>query len=367
MKNVKIVIGMNYGDEGKGNCTNYLTTKDSLVVRFNGGAQAGHTVVQDGIRHVFHSLGSGSIKGAPTMLGPKFVIDPFMFFDECHELYNKTTGHLNLRVFADPECRVVTPYDVFLNQAIEKKRGNNRHGSCGMGFGETVKRNNEGLILRLKDYDDVINILNKIRDRFFKKVKDLCLDIDFCLLECVVNKFFIEMNSFMNHVKIVDFNDIEKSFDDIVFEGAQGLCLDQNSTDFPHVTYSNTGLDNVIELLNNKSHFLEIYYVTRTYCTKHGAGYLKNEYNKPDGVIDETNIHNEYQGSIRFAPLDFERMKINIKNDLNKARNFNCKPNMAITCCDQNIFPVNDIIENVGINDYITCWSDSGKWKVNRK
>jgi adenylosuccinate synthase len=170
------------------------------------------------------------------------------------------------------------------------------------------------------------------------------------------------LDSFTAHVEIAKFSEIEGHFDHIIFEGAQGLRLDQHSIDFPHVTYSNTGLDNVVALLDPSRHKLRVHYVTRTYLTRHGVGKLEGEHEKPESVVDETNIHNEFQGSLRFAPLSLNRMRGDIRRDLVKAIDFDCKEKLMVTCCDQ-IEP-NPLLFSHMLPRYETCWSAAGEWRV---
>lgn len=373
---VKVVIGANYGDEGKGNVTNYLAGPDSAVVRFNGGAQAGHTVVHNDVRHVFHSLGSATMKDIPTIWGPEFVIDPVMILNEVDDLCNEMGDKYEpVFIWADPNCRIVTPYDVFLNQAIERKRGDKKHGSCGMGFGETVKRNKTDYGFKLKDYENVRDICARIESEYFwLKVEELDLDISpLCSdLDKVMNMFFESLETLVGGVNMAEFSELDECYY-FVFEGAQGLCLDQNSPDFPHVTHSSTGLDNVLALLDPKKHEIEVYYVTRPYLTRHGAGPLRSEFERPIHIFDETNKPNNHQGSLRFAPLDCERMRDDIAADIDKAvkAGFKCVPHLMITCCDQIsiVFPcgteksvLDRIIDNIGIEDYETCWGAAGDW-----
>ena len=138
----EIVIGANFGDEGKGLVTDFLSAKyngNVFVVRHNGGAQAGHTVVvPDGRRHVFKHFGSGTFAEAKTILSRFYVCNPILFFRE-KELLNKLG--VNPVVYIDPRATISTPYDMMINQLAEDARGGNRHGSCGLGFGETVERN----------------------------------------------------------------------------------------------------------------------------------------------------------------------------------------------------------------------------------
>src|ERR1017187_4409641 len=149
------VIGANYGDEGKGLLTDYLVNRenapgcgsdDTLVVRFNGGAQAGHTVVTpDGQRHIFSHFGAGTLSGARTFLSKYFVLNPMLFFRE-----KRLLEGLGLKVqpiLVDPRAMVTTPYDMIINQEHERFLGNKREGSCGIGFGETIVRNKRKLMI----------------------------------------------------------------------------------------------------------------------------------------------------------------------------------------------------------------------------
>ena len=148
MKRAKIVIGANYGDEGKGLMTDYFCREAAargetcLNVLINGGPQRGHTVVTpEGMRHIFHHLGSGSFAGADTYFSDVFLINPMIFREEYEEL--RRTG-ADFRVFVHLACRWTTPYDMILNQMAEEFRGSKRHGSCGFGIWETVLRYRKG-------------------------------------------------------------------------------------------------------------------------------------------------------------------------------------------------------------------------------
>lgn len=141
MKKAKVVIGSGYGDEGKGVFTDFLSSQsnESLVIRFNGGAQAGHTVMTpDGKRHVFGHFGANSfLPNSKTALSKHFVVNPLLFAKEKNILNNMD---VDPEVFIHKDCAVTTPYEMILNQWQEDNRGNNRHGSCGVGFGETIQR-----------------------------------------------------------------------------------------------------------------------------------------------------------------------------------------------------------------------------------
>ena len=113
--NLKVVIGSNYGDEGKGATVNHLANSNTTVVRFNGGCQAGHTVVENGIRHVFSTFGSGTLKGASTHLAQPFVFSPGAFLAERKALVDLG---LKPKLTINPLCKITLPCDVAINQAL---------------------------------------------------------------------------------------------------------------------------------------------------------------------------------------------------------------------------------------------------------
>lgn len=364
MKEVKVIIGANFGDEGKGLMTDYFCNKcdNPIVVRFNSGAQAGHTVVTpDGNRHVFGHFGSGTFNNTPTFLSKYFVVNPLSFLKELNELREKG---VNPQIYVDDECLITTPYDMIINQIVEVFRGKNNHGSCGLGFNETLVRNSkDGFKLKVKDildmnlnqtkvYEILMNIKNHYVTERLKELRVNNIDNEFkSILENnnLIFNFIEDIKKFIKNIKIISFKEINRNFTTLIFEGAQGLMLHENYKYFPHVTHSKTGIENVIEILNevysefsnevkNKVN-IEVIYITRSYLTRHGAGPLPGElnyapYNK---IVDLTNIPNRFQGCLRFALLDLDLLNENIYNDFSKAINsgYNIRKSVAITCLDQ--------------------------------
>jgi adenylosuccinate synthase len=351
MKNLKVVIGANFGDEGKGLMTDYLASQydKSIVVRFSGGAQAGHTVVTpDGIRHIFSHFGSGTLAGADTYLSKHFITNPILFKKEYMGLESKG---LNPHVFVDEHCMVTTPYDMLINQIVEEFRGKNRHGSCGLGINETDHRH-AFIPLFFADLDNKVNLVDKLfqitDDYVPKRLAELgVIAIPTKYADLLKNKNLID-----NYIKDVDFMlskaafakaDVLHGYDNIIFEGSQGLLLDQNNKAYsPFLTPSNVGMQNVVEILNELSYNdneVEIIYVTRCYMTRHGVGIFNTE--TPDkpyvGIVDMTNIANPFQGTLRFGLLDLDLLKNTIDKDLKFAKNskLNYRMSLAITCLDQ--------------------------------
>lgn len=330
----RVVIGANWGDCGKGKIVDHYSGPGALVVRFNGGAQAGHTVVTpQGERHIFSHYGSGTLAGAATLLSHHFVCNPMLWLKEWREI-----GELQPVLKVDPDCPITTPYDMMINQIVEDSRGEKRHGSVGVGFCETIHRS-EGerqYVLRACHgehrrlvRDTLINIR---RDWVPERLWSFGIDAKQCykhpawdaMSDAVLEQFVADFDFFAESVTFVnEAAEIERA-KRVIFEGAQGLGLDAQWGEFPHVTRSNTGLRNVISLSEAAGiRKLDVTYVTRTYATRHGAGLLKNEHMASDlpEIKDETNVPGPYQGTIRLAPLDLGDLAYGrVAPDLNYAR-----------------------------------------------
>ncbi len=379
MRNVYAVIGAGYGDEGKGLVTDYLASKEPrcVVVRFNGGAQAGHTVVTPkGTRHVFHHFGSGAFTGAETFLSKYFITSPMFFkkeWDELHislkeddkgDLYAYYGRH---KVMIDPRSIITVPYDIMLNQAAEKIRSGSKHGSCGMGINETVQRSQDDRFkltvgdLQRHDWGefDLNAYLDKIREEYVpERAKELGIPIDsleYLRSDNIIYAFEKMCREMRELVHVKFWREFVSEMDSgyagwtdprsIIFEGAQGLMLDQDHENFPHVTRSKTGLHNVVEMMKEGGPdlmvcWLKAMYVTRCYTTKHGAGPLDDEVNDliypGTGSKEETNITNEHQDNFRYARLHIDRLIKDISEDISKAsKSLSVSSNLVMTCLDQ--------------------------------
>ncbi len=308
----RAVIGANWGDCGKGLVTDWLCRQGAgMVVRFNGGAQAGHTVVcKDGRRHVFQHFGAGTFRGVPTYLSRYFIVNPILYFHEKEELAKLGVKPL---VYAHPDCIVTTFADMLINQELEKRRGKDRHGSVGVGINETVERS---AIPDLKI--TMADLWNNTRS-LERKLAEICstyamfrVGTAIELPEAMIAAFIDGCFDFANEIHPLGIAQCK----DPVFEGAQGLLLDQNNKEFfPHVTRSNTGIRNVRKLCGQAGITdIDAYYVSRTYLTRHGAGVLPGEDPKMS-FPDSTNKNHRFQGSLRFAPLDYAALRARIGKD----------------------------------------------------
>jgi adenylosuccinate synthase len=314
----RAVIGANFGDEGKGLVTDYLcaTQGAGMVVRFNGGSQAGHTVVTpDGLRHVFSHFGAGTLAGVPTFLSQFFVCNPIMFFRELDKLAKILPD--KPVVYAHPDCLVSTFADMMINQIIENKRGADRHGSCGLGINETIMRSDiPGLKITMSDlWNESRAMESKLREICTKYAEfrtGKALIIAGAGIDLAISSFLNGCRKFAEYVNPLGIAQCK----DPVFEGSQGLLLDQNNKEyFPHLTRSNTGMQNVRILCEQAGiKDIEAYYVSRTYLTRHGAGPLPGE-NAKLRYEDDTNVDHPYQGGLRFAPLDHDALMARCQKD----------------------------------------------------
>lgn len=338
-----VVIGAGFGDEGKGLLTDfYVSNVDNpVVVRFNGGAQCSHTVVTpDNKRHIFSHFGSGTFLGAPTYFSEYMVVNPLLFCKEYEQL--KFENPISL---IDENCMITTPMDMMINQMIENHRNDKRHGSCGIGFGETIEREERGFHFRVTDLLNVSNTHRKLNyiyenyvpirlnelgiyDIFFKKYD--------CIMKEILEQFKIDIQKFLSLVKISNLTLIKDR--NLIFEGAQGLMLDMDFGEFPYVTRSRTGLYNVMQIVRQMDiSSIEVNYITRSYATRHGAGPFNTEieglpYSK---VVENTNVQNDWQGEFRFGYLNLSDIVNFVYSDIENARNFDANFNLTVSCLDQ--------------------------------
>jgi adenylosuccinate synthase len=363
-----VVIGANYGDEGKGLMTDYLCRlhKADLVIRFNGGSQAGHTVVTpEGQRHVFGHIGSGYFANVPTYLSKYFILNPITFRKEYEELGVRK----DYEIIIDSDSMVTTYWDMLANRFIEKIMGDTAHNSCGLGIYETITRSKGLQCTNLKIFDAMDKEKLETVCQYWHVKMEILLESygkGRILPEWVesafekkrrdeINSKYIEDVYFMyNHVSIapngINYNDYNYA----IFEGAQGLGLDQFMGKYPFITSSNTGLRNVIELHRDKCYYGganfeidEVVYVSRTYETRHGNDrFLNAQENFPPNIIDKTNFYNEWQGEFKYNDLSFVDLANRIELDIaSVGMKDYIKRAIAFTHCDEKNIEVERIFD----------------------
>jgi len=326
------VIGKNFGDEGKGFACSRLASslKNALIIKHNGGGQAGHTVEdpEGKWRFIHHQIGAGAEYHVPTLFADSFMPDLFQLGKEVKE-FTELFGFQPI-LYSEKNARITTIDDVLLNMGAELARGKNRHGSCGMGIEECVQRNAAGYGITVEELatwsnQELLDRLKHIRKEYTERRAEIVgiqapasskamrqsnlMNPYYEMLnnERVLENFVEEVKENVKLLTLVDADRkwLEK-FQHLIFETGQGLLLDQDYEAYaPHLTSSKTGIHNPAIFLEKRGLSLEeAIYVTRPYVTRHGNGPLPCEVNRSElpGVGEDlTNQPNEWQGTLRYA------------------------------------------------------------------
>ncbi len=324
------IADLGFGDAGKGTITDYLTRRchAHTIVRYNGGPQAAHTVVDTtGKVHTFSQFASGMFLPATiTLLSRFMLLNPLNMLKEARHLETCGVPNALQRVLIDRRAKVITPFQRSLNRLREIARAANRHGSCGEGVGECMADalTYGNAILCAGDITDRPTLIHKLR--FLQDIKnqefaelqpllprtdEVQLESAFltdpaCLEDCAdVYQYFAQK------VELVDEAGIHTRFalpGTILFEGAQGVLLDENYGFTPYTTWSTTTFANADTLVQENSYMGNISRlgVTRTYATRHGAGPLPTEDPALAEVLPEPhNSWNDWQQTFRRGYYDF--------------------------------------------------------------
>lgn len=329
----KIVVGLGFGDEGKGTIVDALCAKDDygFVVRFSGGPQAAHNVVlDDGTHHTFSQFGAGSFSGTRTILSRYMLINPFNMIMEADALKKKIGYDPMELLYISENSLVITEVHVRANRKREKKRGNSRHGSCGQGVGEAQKMALEAPHLALYAKD----LVNMPMFELAKRLRDIhnYYAHDPEVGSLWDNSIVIWEHMALPYKNLIDDRPFNVISDPLiakliagrpcVFEGSQGVLLDEWNGFHPYTTWSTTTPENALTLLKeagiNRSH-VEVIGVTRTYQTRHGAGPFPSEWTYDSTMRDEFiardehNTWGEYQGGWRVGNLDLNLLEYSKK------------------------------------------------------
>lgn len=312
MKQATIVIGMLYGDEGKGTVVDYLcsqTRHPTVVVRFNGGAQAAHNVVMpDGRHHTFAQFGSGTFHGATTFLSRFMFVDPIALIHEANALVDKINMSPLSGLYIDALAPVVTPVHVLVNRHRERLRGHSAHGSCGKGIGELaydlIHHPNE--VIRMHDLHDAKLTREKlelIQRRKYAEFHTPPLPVELDNVADAYQQIVANLRLLNHRAEIHSLLHNNR----IVFEGAQGVCLDEWYGFHPHTTWSTTTQGNALQILHENGVMvdLETIGVMRSYVTRHGAGPFATHCDLLRDVSPgEHNKRGEFQGDFRSGRFD---------------------------------------------------------------
>lgn len=274
-----VLLGLQWGDEGKGKIVDVLTSKYDIIARFQGGPNAGHTLEFDGIKHVLHTIPSGIFhKRSMNIIGNGVVIDPIIFENEINEIDKLNVEMSDLLI--SKKAHLILPTHKLLDAASEKAKGKNKIGSTLKGIGPTYMDKTGRNGLRVGDISDK-NFTEK-----YEKLKNKHIQLlnfyDFNYkLEELEQKWFDSLDTLKRFPHIESEHFIHKSIKDgkkILAEGAQGTLLDIDFGSYPFVTSSNTitaGACTGLGIAPNK--IGEVIGIFKAYCTRVGSGPFPSE------------------------------------------------------------------------------------------
>jgi adenylosuccinate synthase len=296
-----ITVDLGFGDSGKGTIVDALVPQvgAKLVIRYNGGAQAGHNVVDanTGHHHTFSQFGSGTFTpGVRTLLSAYTYVNPLTMEKEEAHLASKGVTNAWNRMHIDRRALITTPYHRAINRLREMARGNAAHGSCGMGVGETYTwacRLGElalraGDILGTKVMESKLETLNSLAKGCLRELTpdlnwaDPVVAHEASTLDISPNQIADHFKAWARKVEIMDEMQVASLINDsetVVFEGAQGALLDEAWGFHPYTTWTDTTTCNAHLILQEAEFRDEIVSigVVRVYMTRHGAGPLPTE------------------------------------------------------------------------------------------
>jgi adenylosuccinate synthase len=267
-KCVDVLLGLQYGDEGKGKIVDLISTNYDIVARFNGGSNAGHTLTFNGIKHVLHLIPSGIFHDCMSVIGNGCVIDPVSLMKEIKTL--EAMGiDVKSKLLISNKAHVVIPVHISEDAKIEKKRGINKIGSTLRGIGPTytakVARRGYTIPALMKDDFMYKNSLGEDQENFTDAMEELSQ------YQIINTEYYL--------------NDAIKAGKRILAEGAQGSLLDIDFGTYPFVTSSNTCIGGVMSGLGIPPQSINsVIGITKAYCTRVGSGPFLTEQDNEIGL-----------------------------------------------------------------------------------
>ncbi len=285
---VDVLLGLQWGDEGKGKIVDYLAPKYDIVARFQGGPNAGHTLEFDGIKHVLHQIPSGIFRNdIKNIIGNGIVLDPVILKKEIEGL-QKYNLDLKKNLFISKKAQLILPTHRLLDAAYEKSKGDHKIGSTLKGIGPAYQDKVARQGLRVGDI-----LATDFRDRFNALVTQHKTILDFYAFPYELEEHesvFFQAIEFLKGFQLVDseyiINEAINSQTTILAEGAQGSLLDIDFGNYPFVTSSNTmAAGACIGLGVAPSHVGEVYGIFKAYCTRVGSGPFPTELHDETGKL----------------------------------------------------------------------------------
>ena len=277
---VDVLLGLQWGDEGKGKIVDVLTPQYDIIARFQGGPNAGHTLEFEGIKHVLHTIPSGIFRNdVMNIIGNGVVIDPVILQKEIKQL-KKLNVDVQSKLLISKKAHLILPTHKLLDQASEIAKGKQKIGSTLKGIGPTYMDKTGRNGLRIGDISsvDFNKKYQKLKEKHFKILKDSTLlkNLDSTESE------FLKSIEYIKKFKHIDsehyLNKASKNGKKILAEGAQGTLLDIDFGTYPYVTSSNTitaGTCTGLGIAPNK--IKKIVGIFKAYCTRVGSGPFPSE------------------------------------------------------------------------------------------
>ena len=277
---VDVLLGLQWGDEGKGKIVDVLTQDYDIIARFQGGPNAGHTLEFDGIKHVLHTIPSGIFhENAINIVGNGVVIDPIIFKKEIDAL-NKMEVDLTQKLLLSKKAHLILPTHKILDAASEKAKGKSKIGSTLKGIGPTYmdKTGRNGLRVGDINSSEFKNRYDKLVTKHSRLLDNDFMDFDLDSLEKEWFEGIEVLKSFIHIDSEHYLHQAQKKGKKILAEGAQGTLLDIDFGSYPFVTSSNTisaGACTGLGIAPNK--IGDVFGIFKAYCTRVGSGPFPTE------------------------------------------------------------------------------------------
>lgn len=294
---INVVVGTQWGDEGKGKYIDILAEKSDIVVRFSGGNNAGHTIVTDNTKYALHLIPSGILhKDKKCIIANGVVIDPAVLIREINQLSSKGISIENL--FISDRAHVIMPYHIVLDNLQEKSRGINSLGTTKRGIGPAYADKTERCGIRMSDFIDQKVFTEKVK--YNLEFKNEVIEKVYGGKKLNADKIIEEYNNYAKILKkhVIDttavlFEALDNG-KNILFEGAQATFLDLDFGTYPYVTSSNPVAGGVCTGAGIGPRYIdEVYGILKAYTTRVGSGPFPTEQNNKIGnTIRE--LGNEY-------------------------------------------------------------------------
>lgn len=340
MKTAIITVGLGFGDEGKGATVDALCRRLSAsgVVRYCGGSQAGHNVqLPDGRGHTFSQFGAGTFAGAWTYLGPRMIVNPTAMVREAARLEELGIDRPFRSLTIHPSALVSTFYHQSWNQMRESARGTGRHGSCGHGIGETrsywLRHGSDAIVAQdLKNSAVLREKLELLRQRMLIGLQDFAVSIPEAAWKDADPS---EIDAGAVADRLLEIGDPLRFAADppngetVIFEGAQGVLLDEWHGFHPHTTWSTVTPQHAFEIARQaKAEKVLVIGITRCFATRHGEGPFPTHCPEMTSrFVDPGNPWNPWQGGFRAGLLDLVLLRY-------AAQAAGPLDGLAVTCLD---------------------------------